>query len=151
PTYKTAQDLAADTLNDALPALQRGACPTLHHGGLLRWLSTAAHRRLIDGLRSRCGVDEGELAAIVEALYQCNSGGPFGDDDNDELRAFSIAYLDAVAALPVHQRDAWQLVVEQELTPLAAAAALQVHRTTVWRNKEAARAQLATRLAPFAR
>lgn len=151
PTYKTAQDLAVDTLTDALPALQRGACPALHHGGLLRWLSTSAHRRLIDGLRSRCGIDDSELAAVLQALYERNSDGRFSGDDHDELRAFYNAYLNAVAELPKHQRAAWHLVVEQELTPHAAAAALQIHRTTVWRNVEAARSCLGTRLAPFAR
>jgi len=150
-TYKTAEDLAIDTLTDALPALQRGACPALHNGGLLRWLSTAAHRRLIDGERSRCGIDDAELAAILEALYTRDSGGQFSADDQDTLCAFYTAYLDALAALPEHQRAAWYLVVEQELAPHAAAAALQVHRTTVWRNVEAARTCLATQLAPFAR
>ena len=150
-TFKTAEDLAVDTLNDALPALRRGACPSLNNAGLMRWLSTAAHRRLIDGYRTRSGASDADIADVLEAVHASNHWWVVGAEYDDEVQAFRQAYTSAVAALPAHLRAAWQLIVEEDAPAHVAAAALGIDRTTVWRRVNASRARLATRLAPFAR
>ena len=151
PTFKTGEELAVDTLHDALPALRRGACPSLNNAGLLRWLSTAAHRRLIDAYRTRCGTSYADIVDVLEAVHAGNRWWAVGGEYDEEVQAFPHAYADAVAALPAHLRAVWQLIVEQDVPVIEVAAELGVDRTTVWRRVNAARALLASQLASFAR
>ena len=153
--WPSAEDLAQDSLVDALPQLQRGACRTLHNDGLLRWLNTVASRRLrrMTGQHSaRTPLtfaslqDEMDAATVMQITA--------ADDDPDaaiyraDLQRARAAALDE---LPPALAETWELVAEQQLPPLRAAAALGVHRDTVRRRVDAVRTHLSTRLAAFAR
>jgi DNA-directed RNA polymerase specialized sigma24 family protein len=153
--WLTAEDLAQDSLTDALPQLQRGACRNLQNNGLLRWLNTVATRRLraVTGQRKASTalafaslLEEVDSAAVVQITVA---------DDDPDAALFRVelqrAHAAALAELPAEHSATWVLVTEQELPRLRAAAALGVHRETVRRRVETVRAHLATRLAPFAR
>ena len=151
-SWKTGEDLAEDTLVDALPALQRGACPHVHDGGLLRWLAAAARCDLVDAARRTGGTSDDDIVDVLRATHARNAASAGTDvHPSPSHRAFRVAYARALAALPPTQHAAWELVVEQEAPLRVAASALGVVHTTVLRRVRQARAHLVSHLAPFAR
>ena len=154
-SWRTAEDLASETLVAAIPALRDGRCPDVSNGGLLKFLVTVARRDVLDEFRHegrnwRCDTDTSllEAAAIRTSNSRC--------DDNvdafsaDSTATFPAAYEVAVATLPSILRDTWRLVVEQETPMLQAAAQLGINRATVWRRVQSARALMAEHLQHFA-
>ena len=153
--WLSAEDLAQNSLVDALPQLQRGACANLQNDGLLRWLHIVARRRLRRMTGERAArtqptfvslQDEKDAATVMQLTA--------ADDDPDAAmyRAdLQRARAVALDELPPALAATWALVVEQELPPLRAAAALGVHRETVRRRVNAVRTHLSTQLAAFAR
>lgn len=153
--WPSAEDLAQDSLVDALPQLQRGACRHLQNDGLLRWLSTVARRRLRAMTGQRAARTPLTFASLQDEMDTATAV-PFTAADDDPDTAVHAADLQharaaALAELPPAHAATWILVVEQELPPLRAAAELGVHRETVRRRVDAVRSHLATRLAAFAR
>ena len=150
--WQSAEDLAQDTLVDALPHLQRGVCPNLAGDGLLRWLATVAQRRLHDASRRQHGVQDRETAQVLRDTHACNSQGVMNSTVNEHTQrrdSLMHEYQIALAELPLKRVAAWQLVIEQELPMLEAADALGVHRATLHRHLTAARTHLAGRLQHF--
>lgn len=151
--WPSGEDLAQDTLVDALPQLRRGGCPNVRGDGLLRWLHVIAQRRLhLVASRHTTGTML-DIADVLLGTAAQNSGaaGPPDDDAHIEREALLRRYRRALAQMPEAQATTWIVVVEQETPVMLAATALGVHRDTVRRRVAAARAHLATQLQSFAR
>jgi len=155
--WQSADDLAEDTLVDALPALQRGACPDASKHGLLRWLAAAASRRLITAARRQQGVTEDDVANVLSGTHASNAAVPgclVHTDAAEDSRAarhvaFHTAYEAALTALPPRLCTTWRLVVEGQSPQIDAAAELGMHRCTVRRRVEETRTHLAVHLDEF--
>ncbi|MCC7054779.1 MAG: sigma-70 family RNA polymerase sigma factor [Gemmatimonadaceae bacterium] len=149
--WLAAEDLAQDTLVDALPALQRGACPNANNNGLLRWLTTVAWRRLLTEARPGIGVSDAEIEEVLLGTHARNST-VHGDDDSRTWRdrAVRLAHDAALEGLPVSHQRTWVLVAEHELPKTEAAAALGVSRRTVYNRLAQVETHLRAALAPYA-
>ena len=153
--WPSAEDLAQDSLVDALPQLQRGACRNVQNDGLLRWLNIVASRRLRAMTGQRAARTPLTFASLQDELDAPTAVQITAADDDPDAALYRAdlqrARAAALAELPPAHAATWALVVEQELPPLRAAAALGVHRETVRRRVDAVRAHLSNRLAAFVR
>jgi RNA polymerase sigma factor (sigma-70 family) len=153
--WPSAEDLAQDSLVDALPQLQRGACGNLQNDGLLRWLNTVASRRLRAMTGQRTAQTPLMFASLQDELDADTVVQITAADDDPDAALYRAelqrARAAALAELPPAHAETWVLVVEEELPRLRAAAALGVHRETVRRRVETVRAHLSIRMAAFAR
>ena len=149
----SAEDLAQDSIVDALPQLRRGACPNLQHDGLLRWLNVVAQRRLgaMIGKHSTAIWHDLSDDLVADPAHDAADDASTDDDTRMERETLRHRYQRALAEMPQAQATTWIVVVEQETPAMMAAAALGVHRETVRRRVAAARAHLATRLQAYAR
>lgn len=149
--WLAAEDLAQDTLVDALPALQHGACPNAHNNGLLRWLATVAWRRLLTEARPGSGVSDAEIEEVLLGTHASNSAVD-GDDDSRTWRdrAVRLAHDAALEALPVSQQRTWVLVAEHGTPKTEAAAELGVSRRTVYNRIAQVETHLLAPYAPYA-
>lgn len=147
--WLSAEDLAQDSLSDALDQLRAGACRSLKQDGLLRWLHVVAERRLgrASG-RRKAGAPADVLPLDEELVGPAPTRDAVEDEGPTSERAVRRReYARALAELAPEHARTWVVVVEQEVPPIAAAAQLAVHRETVRRRVASARAHLATRLA----
>lgn len=151
--WPSGEDLAQDTLVDALPRLRRGGCPAIRGDGLLRWLNVIAQRRLHAVASRHTTGTVRDIADVLLGTAAHNAGDAtlHDDDVRIEREALMRVYWRALAQLPDEQATTWVVVVEQETPMMLAATALGVHRETVRRRVAAARAHLATQLQSFAR
>lgn len=151
--WPSGEDLAQDTLVDALPQLRRGACPNVRGDRLLRWLNVIAQRRLHAVASRHTTGTAHDIANVLLGTAAHNTGDEELPDDDARIEhdALLRVYRRALAQLPEEQATTWVVVVEQETPMMLAATALGVHRETVRRRVAAARAQLATHLQSFAR
>ena len=151
--WPSGEDLAQDTLVDALPQLRRGGCPNVRGDGLLRWLNVIAQRRLhLQASRHTTGTMR-DIADVLLGTAAQNGGAADAHEDDAlvEREALLRVYRRALAQMPETLATTWVVVVEQETPMILAASALGVHRETVRRRVAAARAHLATHLRSFAR
>ncbi len=151
--WPSGEDLAQDTLVDALPQLRRGGCPNVRGDGLLRWLNVIAQRRLhLVASRHTTGTMR-DIADVLLGTASHNTGAaePPDDEGHIEREALLRMYRRALAHMPETLVTTWVVVVEQETPMMLAATALGVHRETVRRRIAAARAHLAAQLRSFAR
>ncbi|MCC7054213.1 MAG: sigma-70 family RNA polymerase sigma factor [Gemmatimonadaceae bacterium] len=144
-TWQSPEDLAEDTLVDAIPALQRGACRDPRNDGVMRWLATVASRRLISEARRRADTCDTEVADVLRATYALNAHA-----EADTVHPMRHEYEEALAEVPDAMAGSWRVVIEEQRTKTDAAAVLGVHRTTVHHHVKAVRRHLATRLAHYA-
>ena len=151
--WPSGEDLAQDTLVDALPQLRRGACPNVRGDGLLRWLHVIAQRRLHAVASRHTTGTVHDIVGVLRGTASHNTGAaaPPDDDAHAEREALLRVYQRALAQLPEAQATTWLVVVEQETPVMLAATALGVHRETVRRRVAAARAHLVKHLQSFAR
>lgn len=151
--WPSGEDLAQDTLVDALPQLRRGGCPNVRGDGLLRWLNVIAQRRLHAVASRHTTGTARDIADVLLGTAAHNTGAAQlpEDDAGTEREALMRVYRHALDLLPEEQASTWVVVVEQETPVMLAATALGVHRETVRRRVAAARAHLATHLQSFAR
>lgn len=149
--WLSAADLAQDTLVDALPALQRGACPNATNNGLLRWLATVAWRRLLTDARPQSGVSTGDIHEVLLGTHAANMPTDDVDDvyPSRDRAVWSLydAVLDAQREAP---RRTWVLIAEQDVPKTEAAAALGISRRTVYNHLTRVQQRLRTELAPYA-
>jgi DNA-directed RNA polymerase specialized sigma24 family protein len=151
--WPSGEDLAQDTLVDALPQLRRGGCPNVRGNGLLRWLNVVAQRRLHAVASRHTTGTVHDIADVLLGTAARNSGATVSLDNDArvEREALMHVYRRALAQMPEAQATTWITVVEQETPVMTAATALGVHRDTVRRRVAAARAHLAVQLQSFAR
>ncbi len=151
--WPSGEDLAQDTLVDALPQLRRGGCPNVRGDGLLRWLNVIAQRRLHAVASRHTTGTVRDITDVLLGTAAQNSGATEALEDHSlvEREALLRVYGRALAQMPETLATTWVVVVEQETPMMLAATALGVHRETVRRRVAAARAHLATHLQSFAR
>ena len=151
--WPSGEDLAQDTLVDALPQLRRGGCPNVRSDGLLRWLNVIAQRRLHAVASRHTTGTVRDITDVLLGTAAQNSGAAEALEDHSLVKREALlrVYRRALAQLPEAQASTWVVVVEQETPVMLAATALGVHRETVRRRVAAARAHLATHLRSFAR
>lgn len=151
--WPSGEDLAQDTLVDALPQLRRGGCPNVRGDGLLRWLNVIAQRRLHAVASRHTTGTVRDITDVLLGTAAQNSGAAEALEDHSlvEREALLRVYRRALAHMPETLATTWVVVVEQETPMILAATALGVHRETVRRRVAAARAHLATHLRSFAR
>lgn len=125
--------VADDLLQDVWFAVARQATRYQVTARFRTWLFTMAHNRMVDHLRTRRqhqsldapadGGDEADAPALA-ATWAADSG--FGPLRQLQGREQAVALLDAIAQLPVEQRDAFLLQAEAGMSVQEIAATTQV-------------------------
>lgn len=144
--------LADDLVQDVWFKLLRHAPDYRPRARFRTWLFTLAHHRLVDHWRTHkthlpLGVETEDGAALADTLA-AESG--FGPDRRLDSREQAQALLDALAALPATQREAFLLQAEAGLSLAEIAQATGVPLETARSRLRYARAQLRAALETFA-
>ena len=116
------------------------------------WLFTMAHHRLVDHWRRRrpglsLGGDSEESQRLAESLFAASG---FEPDHRLDRRLLAQLLLDALAQLPVEQRECFLLQVEADMTVADIAQATGVAEETAKSRLRYARAKLRAALEELA-
>jgi RNA polymerase sigma-70 factor (ECF subfamily) len=144
--------LADDLVQDVWFSLVRQAPQYAVRARFRTWLFTLAHHRLVDHWRTRkthasLDADTDEGAALADTLA-ADSG--FGPVKQLQTREQAQALLDALAALPLPQREAFLLQAEGGLSLAEIAQATGVNAETAKSRLRYARERLRHALEAFA-
>jgi RNA polymerase sigma factor (sigma-70 family) len=144
--------LADDLVQDVWFSLVRQAPQYAVRARFRTWLFTLAHHRLVDHWRTRkthasLDADTDEGAALADTLA-ADSG--FGPVKQLQTREQAQALLDALAALPLPQREAFLLQAEGGLSLAEIAQATGVNAETAKSRLRCARERLRHALEAFA-
>ncbi|MGQ2921351.1 MAG: RNA polymerase sigma factor [Hydrogenophaga sp.] len=144
--------LADDLVQDVWFSLVRQAPQYAVRARFRTWLFTLAHHRLVDHWRTRkthasLDADTDEGAALADTLA-ADSG--FGPVKQLQTREQAQSLLDALAALPLPQREAFLLQAEGGLSLAEIAQATGVNAETAKSRLRYARERLRHALEAFA-